>query len=472
MPPKHIAILGGGLTGLSSAFHLSRRFPASTITIIDKQKRLGGWASSSERVQLPGGRGSVLLEGGPRTLRPSANSLLELIHLLGLSESVITTPKSSPAAKRRYIHVPGTPGIYKIPGPSISFLWSELRYFIQQGISFDLYRGWNRPQGVLDESLESFLTRRGHPTTARVLGSALVHGIYAADARLLSVRAAFPKLWELEEKGNGRVLWGVLRRSRQEKQEEKDKEEAERKRYQLGNVMKLMDGVSVYSFRDGIGTLADALSRSILKNPNVRILPGTEVTSLQFDDDGFEITTDRTNPINPSHVVSALPLPVLDKIIPALHPLPYLTTNPFSSVTAINLDDYPADDAGILGVTFDSETLSAQDTLVPGERVTKVTVLMGGPHRAPDTALPVVLAHLQYHLNRRKALPEPLLVRTWTHRECIPTPLPGHLERMRKLQEALGDKAWGGRMEVVGAGVKGVSVGDCVESGRMVGMAW
>jgi oxygen-dependent protoporphyrinogen oxidase len=116
-----------------------------------------------------------------------------------------------------------------------------------------------------------------------------VHGIYAADARLLSVRAAFPKLWELEEKGNGRVLWGVLRRSRQEKQEEKDKEEAERKRYQLGNVMKLMDGVSVYSFRDGIGTLADALSRSILKNPNVRILPGTEVTSLQFDDDGFEV---------------------------------------------------------------------------------------------------------------------------------------------------------------------------------------
>jgi oxygen-dependent protoporphyrinogen oxidase len=33
-----------------------------------------------------------------------------------------------------------------------------------------------------------------------VLGSALSHGIYAVDARLLSVRAAFPKLWELEEK--------------------------------------------------------------------------------------------------------------------------------------------------------------------------------------------------------------------------------------------------------------------------------
>ncbi|KAJ6588656.1 hypothetical protein B0H19DRAFT_1100510 [Mycena capillaripes] len=493
MPPRHIAILGGGLTGLSSAFHLSRRFPASTISIIDKQKRLGGWATSTERVQLPGGRGSVVLEGGPRTLRPSSNSVLELIHLLGLSESVITTTKSSPAAKKRYLHVPGTPGIYKIPGPSISFLWSELRYFIQPGVTFDFVRGWNRPQGVLDESLESFLTRRGHPTTARVLGSAMIHGIYAADSRLLSVRAAFPKLWELEERGNGRILWGVLTRSKQERQEEQEKEEEERKRYQMGDVMKLMDGVAVYSFRDGMSTLPDALARSISKTPNIRVLSGAEVTAVRFDDEhGFEITTDKTNPIHPSHVVSALPLPVLNKIIPESHPLPYLATNPASSVTAINLvfpgtkifppgfgylvcrpeDDYPADDAGILGVTFDSGSLAAQDALVPGEGITKVTVMMGGPHHSPDTALPVVLAHLQYHLNRRKPLPEPLVVRTWTHRECIPTPLPGHLERMRKLKEALGESGWDGRMEVVGAGVKGVSVGDCIESGRTVGAEW
>ncbi|KAJ7691579.1 hypothetical protein B0H17DRAFT_1062953 [Mycena rosella] len=493
MPPKHIAILGGGLTGLSSAFHLSRRFPSSTITIIDKNKRLGGWASSTERVQLPGGRGSVILEGGPRTLRPASNSVLELIHLLGLSDAVMPTLKSSPAAKKRFLHVPGTPGIYEIPSPGIRYLWNPLRFFITPGVSFDFVRGWNRPEGVLDESLESFLTRRGHPMTARVLGSALVHGIYAADSRLLSVRAAFPKLWELEEKGNGRILWGLLTRSREAKEAERQKEEEDRKRYELGDVMRLMDGVSVYSFRDGMGTLPDALTRSIAKNPNVRILSDTEITALRFgEENGFEITTQRTNPIFPSHIVSALPLPVLNKIIPESHPLPYLTTNPYSSVTSINLvfptakiyppgfgylvcrpeDDYVADDGGILGVTFDSSALPAQDALTPGERITKVTVMMGGPHRAPDTALPVVLAHLQYHLNRRKPLPAPLVTRTWQHRNCIPTPLPGHLERMGKLKEALGGSGWDGRMEVVGAGVGGVSVGDCVESGKTVGMGW
>ncbi|KAJ7104441.1 hypothetical protein B0H15DRAFT_766583 [Mycena belliarum] len=493
MAPKHIAILGGGLTGLSSAFHLSRRFPSSTITIIEKSKTLGGWASNTERVQLPGGRGSVVLEGGPHTVRPASNSVLELVNLLGLSDAVIATPKTSPAAKNRFLHVPGTPGIYEIPRPSLSYLWAPLRFFITPGLSFELIRGWNRPKDVLDESLESFMTRRGHPVTARVLGSALVHGIYASDSRLLSVRAAFPKLWELEEKGNGRILWGLLTRSKKEKEAEKEKEEEDRKRYKLGNVLKLMDGVSVYSFRDGMGTLAEELTRSITKNPNIRVLSNTEITALRFDEEnGFEIATQRTNPVHPSHIVSALPLPALNKIIPDTHPLPYLTTNPYNSVTAINIvfptakiyprgfgylvcrpeGDYAADDAGILGVTFDSESLSAQDNLAPGERITKVTVMLGGPHRAPDTALPVVLAHLQYHLNRRKPLPEPLVTRTWQQRNCIPTPLPGHLERMEKLKEALSGGGWDGRMEVIGAGVRGVSIGDCVESGKTVGMAW
>jgi oxygen-dependent protoporphyrinogen oxidase len=125
------------------------------------------------------------------------------------SPALLTTPASSPAAKSHYVHVPGTPGIYALPRPSVSYLWNELRYLIQPGINFELVRGWNRPEGVLDESLESFLTRRGHPLTARVLGSALAHGIYAVDARLLSVRAAFPKLWELEEKRRADIVGTV-----------------------------------------------------------------------------------------------------------------------------------------------------------------------------------------------------------------------------------------------------------------------
>lgn len=85
MPPHHIAVLGGGLTGLSSAFHISRRFPQSHVTLLERKPILGGWVRS-ERVQVDAQVGNndpheaaVVLEGGPRTLRPNAKSVLELV---------------------------------------------------------------------------------------------------------------------------------------------------------------------------------------------------------------------------------------------------------------------------------------------------------------------------------------------------------------------------------------------------------
>lgn len=83
MPPKSIAVLGGGLTGLSSAFHLSRRFPTVKVKLIEKQTRLGGWVRS-ERIRIPVKEDdvSMLLEAGPRTLRPNNKSVLELVRLI------------------------------------------------------------------------------------------------------------------------------------------------------------------------------------------------------------------------------------------------------------------------------------------------------------------------------------------------------------------------------------------------------
>ena len=79
--PTHIAILGGGLSGLSSAFHLSRRFPSASITLLEKSKRLGGWVNS-ERLTVHDGVGNeaqLVLEYGPRTLRPNGKAVLELV---------------------------------------------------------------------------------------------------------------------------------------------------------------------------------------------------------------------------------------------------------------------------------------------------------------------------------------------------------------------------------------------------------
>ena len=84
MSPSKIAVIGGGITGLSSAFHLSRRFPQAQIVLLEKSNREGGWIRS-RRVEVKDANGNtaqMLLEAGPRTLRPNSKAILELVSML------------------------------------------------------------------------------------------------------------------------------------------------------------------------------------------------------------------------------------------------------------------------------------------------------------------------------------------------------------------------------------------------------
>lgn len=73
---KHVAILGGGITGLTTAHYITEEFPQAKVTIFEGQQRLGGWLRSKE---VDVGDGNVIFESGPRSLRiPGANGLLML----------------------------------------------------------------------------------------------------------------------------------------------------------------------------------------------------------------------------------------------------------------------------------------------------------------------------------------------------------------------------------------------------------
>ena len=96
--------------------------------------------------------------------------------------------------------------------------------------------------------------------------------------------------------------------------------------------------------------------------------------------------------------------------------------------------------------------------------------MLGGPYAlSPEepasgallaSALPVISAQLG-----GEPLPPPVHYAVHRHVESIPTYLVGHGARMRELRRAVRGR-WGGRVKVVGAGVGGVSVGDCVKAGR------
>lgn len=152
---------------------------------------------------------------------------------------------------------------------------------------------------------------------------------------------------------------------------------------------------------------------------------------------GIQVTTSTGEFLEPTHVVSALSLPELYKILPTSTPLPHLTANSVSSITIVNLifptspadpicipgfsyliprpeSDYSETDAGILGTVFDSGALSSQDIDIDTNNgIRKLTIILGGPyHITPaHVEMSTLLGHLQNHLARTTPLPEPLFQR-------------------------------------------------------------
>jgi oxygen-dependent protoporphyrinogen oxidase len=219
--------------------------------------------------------------------------------------------------------------------------------------------------------------------------------------------------------------------------------------------------------------------------------------------------------IAPSHLISALPTPQLYQLLApsfrGLKPFEYLTVNPTSSVHVVNIvfpgnpstihpagfgylvprppqgyPSSPGEGLGILGTVFDSCSVSAQDISIAEKtgnvnaEFTKLTVMIGGPYPVPQMQEAVsssdvnqsspqaeyverILKQLSIHLSQQ--LPSPIYWRIHSNVHCIPTLLPGHLERMSELRECLSSE-FGNQFQIVGAGVGGVSVGDCVEGGR------
>lgn len=80
--PTDVAVLGGGISGLASAYYLSHQFPNARIVLFEGSSRLGGWVKS-EKVDV--GNGNVMFEQGPRNLRPSIPNGLVTLDLVGAS---------------------------------------------------------------------------------------------------------------------------------------------------------------------------------------------------------------------------------------------------------------------------------------------------------------------------------------------------------------------------------------------------
>ncbi|KDN45274.1 Protoporphyrinogen oxidase [Tilletiaria anomala UBC 951] len=443
-----IVVLGGGISGLASALHLSRSLPkGKKVILVEKENRLGGWIQSERRRLTPPAGSTeiqeeaVLLEGGPRSIRPTGYSglvMLDLVRSLGIWDRMLLVPKTAASARNRFIWYPDL--LNQLPS-SLTALPSMFRLPVMKGVIGELLREFNAPSRfqrpksespgekhrwarrelLEDESVEGFLTRRvrGGTKLAHNIVSAVMHGIYAGDIRRLSVRSILGFLWETEK-----VHGGLLRRfllpprlnsrhrppgPEQIALKAQEREALERAQEKLGKqVVNEMKQISVYSFPEGMQELPRAIGEALGAAENVQVLTNTSCSALRIADDGCVAVKTSSGTIVCDRVVSSLPAATLNALLSPALPEQYLTGGASANVGVVNIAipswllgdrkrllkvegfgflvprSVNENKDGILGVVFDSDSLPAQDVPLGGSTSartpTKLTVMMGGAH--------------------------------------------------------------------------------------------
>lgn len=292
--PERIAILGGGIAGLASAYFTSKEFPKSQITLFEAGEETGGWIKS-RHVALPDNR-DVLFELGPRTLRNAPVTAM-LVQELGLIDEVVYTKRSEPGAKNRYLYYPDR--LNKLPSsPNVGLaeiykLWSS---GILDGV-FGLITEPMKPsrsRHMLDETVGSFLARRTDKRIANNLVSAVFHGIYAGDIWQLSAKTLLSTAWQLEGK-YGTALGGFLKMQNESSSHQVslvhplDVEfgKAVNEEIDLDTDFAInLQEASMYSFENGLQTLVHKLQDAVNSKGNVVIKTESPIQSFKSIKDG------------------------------------------------------------------------------------------------------------------------------------------------------------------------------------------
>ncbi|NWK54658.1 protoporphyrinogen oxidase [Verrucomicrobiaceae bacterium N1E253] len=454
------AILGAGISGLCTAYQLNQS--NHDCLVLESSSEAGGALKSTQS-------NGYLAEHGPNSLLVKDQRVNQLLHATGLHpEQGTSAQTANAAAKKRYIVHNGKPhampssplGMFKTPLFSSK---GKLRFALEPFIG--RYRGLE--QGLGEESFADFVRRRLGPDMLASAAGPFVSGIYAGDPENLSVRHAFPRLWNLEHH-YGSFILGALALQ-----------------FKLGPVGKnpnRLSPSSMISFRNGMQQLPSAIAQSL---PPGHFETNCQLQNIQqHGSSDWELTwTDNNKQCQqgvfnnlvlavPHHQLAKLPLPA--DLLKSLSPVSSLASPPVTSlVLGFKREDvrHPLDGFGmlikqseaspLLGVLFSS---SMFDGRAPDQHVT-LTCMMGGslnPHFAENDDQ-VVLDELKRLLGVEGAP-------SFRHRTSWQHAIPQYSLDYQKVIDAIQtcENDYPG-LHLAGNYRGGISVGDCMVNGLELG---
>jgi len=450
-----IAIIGGGISGLSAAFNLEqRRLTANEnleYVLYEASPRLGG-VLRTEYVD------GCVVEAGPDSFLTEKPWAADLCRSLGIGDQFIG---SNDATRKTYILRAGRlvempDGLmFMVPTKILPVAFSPLfSWKTKLRVVRELLQA--PPPAQNDESVASLVARHYGEEMVDRLADPLLSGIYGGSAQDLSVRAVMPRFAEMER------TYGSLSRAMLTARKSMPHSQAQRPLFT--------------SLRDGMEQLPRAI---ISRLPSASLLTNTPVRSIQTDDGGWKIISgenrERFDAVIfalPSHAAASLLRDCAPELAVELYAIRYT-----SSITvALGYD------AGVRrslppGFGF----------LVPrseGKRMLAATFVHNKfPYRTPeDRALircafaganadeiarqdemeivRIVREELRQILGVRA---EPLFTRVYRWKSAMAQYGVGHLDRLDRIDNLCRKLP---RLALAGNGYRGIGIPDCVRSGK------
>ncbi|MFT7626307.1 MAG: oxygen-dependent protoporphyrinogen oxidase, partial [Myxococcota bacterium] len=187
--PMRVVVVGAGISGLTTAFRIKERAEAQgralSLTVLESGPQAGGTIRTVAR-------DGFRCEAGPNGFLDSKPETMQLVSDLGLTGQLL---RSDDAARRRFVMVNG--GLIELPSSPGGFMKSPLLSFASRMRVVREMWVAKRTDGA-DETVAEFASRRLGPQAYARLVDPFVSGIFAGDPNKLSLKAAFPRLAELE----------------------------------------------------------------------------------------------------------------------------------------------------------------------------------------------------------------------------------------------------------------------------------
>ena len=451
---KSIVIVGGGIAGLATAHAIKSRDRDARVVVLERHERAGG----NIRTEVVDG---YVCEWGPDGFLDNAPDTLRLASAVGLDSRL---RPSSDSARRRFIFRNNV--LHELPTSATAFLRSALLSIGGKARIFCEPFARTRPEG--DETIFDFAARRIGREAASAMIDSMVSGIFAGDAHALSLRACFPKMWQMET-DHGSLVRAMI---------------ATRKRRTKDDAMGTPAG-RLTSFEGGMEDLSRALVAAL--GPSVRT--AAPVTALRkgaaaapflpaLDGQGYTVFTGGES-IEADAVVLAGPAAETASLI-----------GPFDSTLASVIGGISTASLAVVCLGYDEAALAADrgplngfGFLVPRSEKIRILgalwetsiypnrapagkalirVMIGGAldPRAVDLSDRDLLSAVRADLHRTMGLQiEPELVQIFRHPRGIPQYTTGHVARLRRIDSLLQPHPG---LFLAGNSYRGVAINSCI----------